>query len=72
MVVVGWVAISLAALVALWVVRDLRVERRERVPSWARKPRREKRPTQVYPSSLVIRDARLYQDPFGLRTRRPD
>ena len=68
----GWCAIGLAVALAVWFVRDVVVERRERVPSWARKPRREKRPTRVYPSSFVIRDARMYQDSFGIRTRRRD
>ena len=68
----GWVAIAVAAAVVIWFVRDVIVERRERVPSWARKPRREKRPTRIYPSSCVIRDARLYQESFGIRTRRRD
>ena len=68
----AWVAIGLAVAIVVWWVHDVVVERRERVPSWARKPRREKRPTRVYPSSCLIRDARMYQDSFGIRTRRRD
>lgn len=60
MAVLGWVAVALAALITAWIAVDLQRERRERVPSWARKPRKERRPTPAYPSSLIGRDARLY------------
>ena len=70
MAVLGWVAIALAALVAGWIAFDLHRERRERVPSWARRPRKEKRPPLVYPSSLVGRDARLYGVTY-LHSRHP-